>query len=1346
MTEKKEKINLKKSEIDELVSLYSKKKEDLPSLYRARKLKKSSSSIQNNFVIGEKKETYNKRMKLREKTFHLSVGRDTSASFIAFIQSLTIIINYILNVARVMVESEDDYVRFIFSHAPARYFSTAVLPLKEFNVKYFLNVFEKNMQSNKNLTAKGWETLVTIQTFPSGYTTNNKKLANKSRKKNYYKQLGNLNDDAGGVGGIVKKYGRSFRNGVFQVICPKLNSVVKNCCFVVSLLIGLSFLNEDEECKKMKRAPHKGCDDLYTPDQIRHVYQAAGIPSGSVKTSDIPLFYSNFLAEQGVDLVVFSQNYDDNIIYDSRTDDDGNLIKLTNELVCLWLNNNHYDVILSIKKFNRLSHFCVKCMSHLKQFEHKDNHICYTKLTCHKCFKQSNCPRIMTDEKIQCNICKIIFYSRECYLSHLSNRIFKPIQSNYNLLTPCQYLFFCEECDKICPKYVFYKKSNVKKHKCGNMYCFHCQAYKKKDHYCYMKPAVIKCEDNKLFFFDFETRVDDSKLMIPFYCVVQKVCKKCENVEFKKNENNYTECCGDREFIFEEKENEKSVVNQLCEFILLQENSVWIAHNGGRFDTIFIFKFLLEEEKIFPDTIMSGNKIMRLYVPKKNITFFDSFSFLHMRLASIPKAMGISDLCKGFHPYFFYDLNYVGEMIDEKFFDTKNMDEKTKDEFKKWYDEKSKKGVYNFREEMYYYCGSDVDILRKGCIKFSQLFSETSKIVPFYDTNCITIASLALKIFRYNFLRKKCIGIIPATGYRGKVNQSLIGLIWLSEINNEVDGMLEYRCSLTGEKELLGRYVDGYYDDVVYQFHGCFFHGCPNCFHPYDYNPVLNEKYCNLYSRTKNFTFKLQNAGYRVVEKWECDFIREKNIPKSEFERLKTNFLPYIPLEPRNALYGGRTSPACLFKKTNKNEKIFYIDFTSLYPYVQKKNKFPTGHPVIYIDDECDGIDLNRMFGLIKCKILPPRNLYFPVLPFRHEGKLLFPLCKSCAEKTNLLNCEHSVEERCITGTWTTIEVNEAIKNGYQIIKTYEIYHYTRQEKFFSQYVNCFLKIKQEASGFPSDCYVDGELDEEKCEKYISDYHKYEGIKLEKENIKYNAGLRTIAKNILNALWGKFAQNENNTKVEFISEYEELLNLANDNNIDLTSVDFVNEEVTRVTYKNKDEMNIPLKTGNVIVASFVTSYARLELFKLINKLQERVLYFDTDSVIYLCGEGEEQIETGNYLGELTNELPDNEWITQFCSSGPKSYSYITNLNNETVHIKGFSLNNEDVKQKLNFLSIRTCVENKDQIINIKYTDKITKDKLNHIFKADEEKKFSFTFNKRVVKDDFYTVPYGFIDV
>ena len=94
-------------------------------------------------------------------------------------------------------------------------------------------------------------------------------------------------------------------------------------------------------------------------------------------------------------------------------------------------------------------------------------------------------------------------------------------------------------------------------------------------------------------------------------------------------------------------------------------------------------------------------------------------------------------------------------------------------------------------------------------------------------------------------------------------------------------------------------------------------------------------------------------------------------------------------------------------------------------------------------------------------------------------------------------------------------------------------------------------------------------LNDEKIDKYIKDYYYNEGIQLDKENIKYNPGLRTIAKNILNALWGKFAQNENNTKVEFLSEYDKLLNLANDKNIELTSVDFVNESVTRVTYKKR---------------------------------------------------------------------------------------------------------------------------------------------------------------------------------
>ena len=103
-----------------------------------------------------------------------------------------------------------------------------------------------------------------------------------------------------------------------------------------------------------------------------------------------------------------------------------------------------------------------------------------------------------------------------------------------------------------------------------------------------MKTADLTSVKIIRFFKNFETRTDTNNLMITFYCVVQKVCKKCENIDFKKGSNE-VECCGVREFVFEEKI-DVIVVDALCEFIVSQENSVSIAHNGGRFDTIFIRK------------------------------------------------------------------------------------------------------------------------------------------------------------------------------------------------------------------------------------------------------------------------------------------------------------------------------------------------------------------------------------------------------------------------------------------------------------------------------------------------------------------------------------------------------------------------------------------------------------------------------------------------------------------------------------------------------------------------------------------------------------------------------------
>ena len=138
------------------------------------------------------------------------------------------------------------------------------------------------MESNRALVANGRETNVIIQMFPYGPSKNKNKNKYIRKKKKDYEYLGNVGDDEGGVNKYVEKYGRKFHNGVFfYVICSGLNQLIKNSCFVVSLLVALSHLRKDDKYIKMERAPHKPVDDLYDIEEIRNVYQkCAEFPPG----------------------------------------------------------------------------------------------------------------------------------------------------------------------------------------------------------------------------------------------------------------------------------------------------------------------------------------------------------------------------------------------------------------------------------------------------------------------------------------------------------------------------------------------------------------------------------------------------------------------------------------------------------------------------------------------------------------------------------------------------------------------------------------------------------------------------------------------------------------------------------------------------------------------------------------------------------------------------------------------------------------------------------------------------------------------------------------------------------
>ena len=275
--------------------------------------------------------------------------------------------------------------------------------------------------------------------------------------------------------------------------------------------------------------------------------------------------------------------------------------------------------------------------------------------------------------------------------------------------------------------------------------------------------------------------------------------------------------------------------------------------------------------------------------------------------------------------------------------------------------------------------------------------------------------------------------------------------------------------------------------------------------------------------------------------------------------------------------------------------------------------RYPIGHPEIITSNFKD---LNEYEGLVKCTVLPPRQLFHPVLPYRKD-KLLFPLCRTCADEMNQNECHHSEKERQLTGTWVLLEVQEALRQGYTLIETFEVWHYAETREYdpqtktgglFSSFIDTWLKLKQEASGFPAWC----KSDEDKT-RYVKEYYEKEGIQLDYNNIKKNPGLRSLAKLMLNSFWGKFGQRPNMPKNKFFTQPDEFYRYMNDDSLEIQDIRLLPDEEAGmlVQYKKKDEFVEELCNTNVVIAAYTSCHARLKLYTYLETLQENVLYMDT---------------------------------------------------------------------------------------------------------------------------------------
>jgi hypothetical protein len=210
--------------------------------------------------------------------------------------------------------------------------------------------------------------------------------------------------------------------------------------------------------------------------------------------------------------------------------------------------------------------------------------------------------------------------------------------------------------------------------------------------------------------------------------------------------------------------------------------------------------------------------------------------------------------------------------------------------------------------------------------------------------------------------------------------------------------------------------------------------------------------------------------------------------------------------------------------------------------------------------------------------------------------------------------CIHTDSERCLEGTWVSLEINTAIENGYKIDKIFEIWHWDTIEQYNFEsktggLVCCMLKIKQEASGYPA--WVQTEDDKD---KYVQEYNQKEGIRLDKEKIKPNSGLKALSKLLLNSKWGRYTMQTLKTTCKFLKNYQELLDHTNNKQYVLKNVILPSEDIAMDLYDDNKDMHWGSNQTNVAIAAFVTAQARLKLYSEMKLFGERVLYVDTESI------------------------------------------------------------------------------------------------------------------------------------
>ena len=784
---------------------------------------------------------------------------------------------------------------------------------------------------------------------------------------------------------------------------------------------------------------------------------------------------------------------------------------------------DHFDGLTSFAAFRNRSYYCVECQRAFNSND-RDNHSCQGR-RCSACgrFDCEDYER-GTRPAEYCNLCHCKFYGAYCKRHHMVTK-------------QCQSVKTCLKCQ------AQYTVVPNRRHKCGVAKCPVCKQWVCiQEHKCYIQPVVHEEEEET------EQTEEGGGCMVappsPLFVYADFEAMQDPEGVFIANLLCYSTSEEEEIHVLDGEDCTLRFLEELDELADVQDSDrereiIIVFHNLKGFDSVFILNELYQQQRTVTDQLTQGAKVLSFR--SGPLKFIDSLSFLPMPLASFPSTFNLTEIKKGFFPHLFnlpHHQNYEGRIPDIEFYDPDSMMPKKKQDLMNWHaDQVRRNERFNFKQELIAYCQSDVALLKAGCKAFQQEFEEQAGFNPM--TNCITIASACNLYWRKNHLTPDTIAVEPLRGWRGaQVNQSLKALQWLylkeHEIPKQGASADRIRHIRNGGEQTVRTAVTSYFVDgfdpvtnTVYEFNGCLYHGCPVCYpnRQAKHYATPDRTVEELYQATLNKRMALLRAGYTVVEMWECQW--QSLVKKDEAVKQFLASLELVPpLEPRDAFFGGRTGAVSLHTVAGEGEEIRYVDITSLYPWVNKNCTYPIGHPTIITQPTDQSLD--SYFGIATVDILPPEGLLHPVLPVRSGNKLTFPLCRACVQTeqaqpmlTRTRYCPHSDAERTLRGTWCTPELVKAVEKGYTLIKIHEVWHFPpeqRQTGLFADYVNTWLKIKQESAGWPSWCQT---LEQKR--DYILRYQEREGIRLDIASIAKNPGRKATAKLMLNRYFFQFS-------------------------------------------------------------------------------------------------------------------------------------------------------------------------------------------------------------------------------